>query len=66
MPLGLALGRTLWRSVADSTPVAYVSPVAVWLLVLIAPLTILVVNALAAWPSQRAASLRVSHVLRAE
>jgi ABC-type antimicrobial peptide transport system permease subunit len=66
IPIGMALGRTLWRTVADSTPVAYVTPVAVWLLVLIIPVSLLIANLLAAWPSQRAASLRVGHVLRAE
>ena len=66
VPLGLALGRTLWRAVADNTPVAYVSPVAVWLLVLIAPAALLLANLLAAWPSHRAASIRVGHVLRTE
>jgi hypothetical protein len=66
VPLGLALGQTLWRSVADSTPLDYVSPAAVWVLVLVAPVTVLIVNLLAAWPSQRAASLRVGPVLRTE
>jgi ABC-type lipoprotein release transport system permease subunit len=66
VPLGVALGRTLWRSVADSTPLDYVPPAGVWVLVLIAPVTILIANLLAAWPSQQAASLRVSHVLRTE
>jgi ABC-type lipoprotein release transport system permease subunit len=66
LPLGIALGRTLWRTVAESTPVDYVTPVALWLLILIAPVALLIANLLAAWPSQRAASLRVGHVLRAE
>jgi ABC-type lipoprotein release transport system permease subunit len=66
VPLGLALGQTLWRSVADSTPLDHVSPTAFWVLVLVVPATIVIVNLLAAWPSQRAASLRVGPVLRAE
>lgn len=66
IPLGLALGRTLWRTVADTTPVAYVTPVAALLLALIIPVSLLVANLLAAWPSQRAASIRVGHVLRTE
>jgi hypothetical protein len=66
VPLGIALGRTLWRTVADSTPIDYVTPVALWLLILIAPAALLVANLLAAWPSQRAAALRVGHVLRTE
>jgi hypothetical protein len=66
VPLGLALGRTLWRSVADSTPLAYVPPLAVLVLVAIGPAALLAANLLAALPSQRAASLRVAHVLRTE
>jgi ABC-type antimicrobial peptide transport system permease subunit len=66
VPLGLALGRTMWRSVADSTPLQYVPPVAALVLVLIGPVALLLANLLAAWPSRRAASMRVSHVLRAE
>lgn len=66
VPLGLAVGRILWRSVADNTPVDYVPPVALWLLILIAPVALLVANLLAAWPSHRAASIRVGQVLRTE
>jgi hypothetical protein len=40
--------------------------VAVWVLVLIAPAAMLIAVLLAAWPSQRAASLRAAHVLRVE
>ncbi|NED99927.1 ABC transporter permease [Phytoactinopolyspora halotolerans] len=66
VPLGVALGRTLWRYVADSTPVLYVPPVAVLALLLVAPVALIAANLLAAWPSQRAAGMRVGHVLRAE
>ena len=66
VPLGVALGRTVWRYVADSTPLFYVPPVAVLGLLLVAPVTLLAANLLAVWPSQRAASMRVGHVLRAE
>jgi FtsX-like permease family len=66
IPLGLALGRTTWRVVADSTPLLYVPPVALAALVLIAPLALLIANLLAAPPGQRAARLRIGHVLRAE
>jgi hypothetical protein len=66
IPLGIALGRTLWRVVADYTPLQYVPPVAVWALVLVGPLALLVANLLAAWPGRQAARLRVGHVLRAE
>jgi hypothetical protein len=66
VPGGLAGGRTLWRTVADNTPIDYVPPLAVWLLIVIAPVALLVANLLAAWPSHRAASIRVGHVLRTE
>ncbi|WP_053206318.1 ABC transporter permease [Jiangella muralis] len=66
VPLGLALGRTVWRYVADTTPLLYVAPLAALALLLIVPLALLAANLLAAWPSHRAASLRVGSVLRAE
>lgn len=66
VPLGLALGRTLWRVVADITPLAYQPPMALLALLLVGPLAVLIANALAAWPGQRAARLRIGHVLRAE
>ena len=66
VPLGLALGRTLWRVVADFTPLEYVPPLAFWALVLVAPLALLLANLLAAWLGQRAARLRIGHVLRTE
>jgi len=64
--LGVALGRTLWRVVADFTPLDYVPPLAFWVLVLVAPTALVVANLLAAWPGRMAARLRIGHVLRAE
>jgi ABC-type lipoprotein release transport system permease subunit len=66
MPLGLAIGRTIWRAVAVSTPVEYVPPTAVSALLLLGPCALVIANMLAAWPSHRAARLKVAHVLRAE
>lgn len=66
VPLGLALGRTLWRVVADATPLHYVPPVAFWALALIVPLVLVIVNLLAAFPGQRAARLPVNQILGAE
>jgi ABC-type lipoprotein release transport system permease subunit len=66
VPLGVALGRTVWRYVADTMPLFYVPPVALLALLLIVPVALLAANLLAAWPSHRAASMRVGHVLRAE
>ena len=66
IPLGVAFGRIIWRLVAQSTPLAYHPPLAVWALALIGPLALLAANLLAAWPGQRAARLRSAQVLRAE
>jgi len=66
IPIGLAVGRSVWRVVADYTPIAYVPPMAVLALLLIAPGALLLANLLAAWPGRRAARLRVAHILRAE
>ncbi|TDC47988.1 ABC transporter permease [Jiangella ureilytica] len=66
LPLGVALGRTVWRYVADATMVHYVPPDVTLLLLLAVPVTVLVANLLAVWPSQRAVAPRVGPVLRAE
>lgn len=66
VPLGLALGRVLWRWVADITPLQYEAPLALLALLLAVPVTVVVANALAAWPGRQAARLRIGHVLRAE
>ena len=66
VPLGVALGRTTWRAVADYTPLEYVPPVALLALLLVGPLALLVANLLAAWPGQQVARLRIAQVLRAE
>jgi ABC-type antimicrobial peptide transport system permease subunit len=66
VPLGLALGRRLWHQVAETTPLAYVPPLAVWALLLIVPAGLLAANLLAVWPGHRAAGLRSGQVLRTE
>jgi hypothetical protein len=66
IPLGIALGRTVWRAVAESTPIVYSPPLALTTLLLLAPCALVVANLLAAWPARRAARLRVAEVLRAE
>jgi hypothetical protein len=66
LPLGVALGRVTWRLVAQSTPLAYYPPLAVWALALAGPLALLAANLLAAWPGQRAARLHSAQILRAE
>ncbi|WP_129666395.1 FtsX-like permease family protein [Phytoactinopolyspora endophytica] len=66
IPLGVALGRTVWRYVADTTVTHYVPPALGWSPVPIIVGVLLTAIVLAAWPSQRAASIRVGSVLRAE
>ena len=66
VPLGIALGRTIWRVAAGMTPLAYHPPLAALALLLIGPLALLAANALAAWPARRAARLRVGQILRIE
>ncbi|PZF84929.1 ABC transporter permease [Jiangella anatolica] len=66
IPLGIALGRVVWRGVAEATPVDHVEPAALVAIVLTAAAALVIANLLAAWPSHRAASMRVGHVLRAE
>ena len=66
IPLGLILGRVIWRVVAGFTPLAYHPPLAVWALLLIGPAALLIVNLLAAWPQRPAARLHAGQVLRSE
>ena len=66
IPLGIALGRTLWRAAADLAPLAYQPPLAPWALLLIGPLALLAASLLAAWPARRAARLRTAQILRTE
>ena len=66
VPLGIALGRAIWRTVAGFTPLAYHPPVALAALLLIGPAALLAANALAAWPQRRAARLHAGQVLRSE
>jgi ABC-type antimicrobial peptide transport system permease subunit len=66
VPLGVAVGRTLWRVVADQTPVFYEPPIALLALLAIGPVAVLIANLLAMWPGHVAARLSVGHVLRTE
>ncbi|MET0628559.1 MAG: ABC transporter permease [Acidimicrobiia bacterium] len=66
VPLGVIVGRLVWRAVADQTPMVYVPPTALPALLLAVPLAFVVANLLAALPGSRAARLRPAEVLRAE
>jgi ABC-type antimicrobial peptide transport system permease subunit len=66
IPLGIALGRILWRAAASTIPLAYNTPWALLALLLIAPVALLAANLLAAWPARRAARLHAGQILRTE
>ena len=66
VPLGIVLGRGLWRVVAAFTPLAYRPPLALLVLLLIGPVTVLTANLLAVWPGQHAARLSPAQVLHTE
>jgi len=62
----VAIGRTLWRWIADAAPIFYVPPLALSAVLVAVPATLLVANALAALPGRSAARLRPAEVLRSE
>jgi hypothetical protein len=66
IPLGIALGRMLWRAAASTTPLAYNTPWALLALLLIAPVALVAANLLATWPARRAARLRAGQILHTE
>jgi hypothetical protein len=66
VPLGVALGRTTWRVVAEGTPMLYAAPFAALAVVLVPPAAVALANALAAWPAHVAARLRPAEALRTE
>jgi ABC-type lipoprotein release transport system permease subunit len=66
IPLGLVLGRIVWRLVAGIIPLAYYPPLALPALLLISPVALVIANALATWPQQRAARMRAGQILRTE
>ncbi len=66
IPLGVALGRIVWRAAAGIFPLAYHSPLALWALLLIGPLALVAAYLLAVWPGERAARLRTGEILRTE
>jgi FtsX-like permease family len=66
VPLGFAIGRTLWQSVADALPIRYATPTA-WLLVTSAAAGLLALVALvASRPVHRTARDEPATLLRAE
>ena len=66
IPIGIALGRSGWHSIAQRVPLQFVSPTSALLLLLLLPLAILAANLLAIIPGWRAVRLQPSRVLRDE
>jgi hypothetical protein len=66
VPLGVIVGRALWRQLADSFPVAYVPPVALVAVLLVVPAALAIANALAVGPAHAATRLRPAAALRTE
>jgi hypothetical protein len=66
IPLGLAIGRVGWQTVAEQVPLRYVSPFGLLALVVVVPVAIVVANLLAVWPGRRAARIRPAEALRTE
>ena len=66
IPIGVVVGRQVWRLLADSLSFVYVGPVAGLVLVLIAPIALAVIGLMAAWPARSAARLHTAEVLRTE
>ena len=66
VPLGIVVGRTLWRWIADAAPIYYVPPLALTAVLVAVPATLLLANALAALPGRSAAHIRPAEVLRSE
>lgn len=66
IPLGIAAGRTVWRAVAEFTPLDVVAPPSTADALLVASGAVVVVLVLAALPAWRAGRLPVATILRAE
>ncbi|GAA0434738.1 hypothetical protein GCM10010160_72330 [Acrocarpospora corrugata] len=66
IPLGMALGRILWRAAAGIMPLQYQPPTSPWTLILIVPLALLVAALLAAGPGRHAGHRNLGQALRAE
>ncbi len=66
LPVGLVIGREVWRRVADSIPLVYVGPFSPQLLLVMVPGALGALLVLALAPAWRAARLHTAETLRAE
>jgi len=66
VPLGVVVGRNVWRWLADEFPVFYVPPLTVIAIVLVVPLALLVANIIAAGPAHLVSRVPPAETLRAD
>jgi predicted lysophospholipase L1 biosynthesis ABC-type transport system permease subunit len=66
IPLGVVLGRQVWRLLADSLSFVYVGPVVGVVLLVLIPVALVVLGVMAIWPARDAARLHITDLLRAE
>jgi ABC-type lipoprotein release transport system permease subunit len=66
IPLGLVIGRQVWRQIASSVPLVYVGPFSPRLLLVTIPCVFVALLVLALAPAWRAAHLRTAETLRSE
>ena len=66
VPIGMLAGRLGWQAITDRVPLTFRSPITALALLVVIPAALVVANALAIWPGQRAARLEPAAVLRSE
>ena len=66
VPLGFAIGRTLWQALADGVPLRYVRPEVGWGLVVVAVGMLAAAALLAVRPAMRTGRDEPASLLRAE
>ncbi len=66
LPLGSAIGRIVWRAVANDTPVDFVVPDDWSMIAVMTGAVVALFALLAVWPSRRLASLQLARELRTE
>lgn len=66
LPLGVFLGRVIWRQITERVPLQTVTPYAWLALAALVAGTVVAANTVALWPARRAARLRPAQLLRTE
>ena len=66
LPAGVIAGRLAWKVFADGAGVSPAATVPLLTVLLVAPVTLLLANLIAAWPGWQAARVRPAAALRAE